>query len=111
MDHGKLTRFPEGPAVRPSLGAVVVDSRRPLLLGTLQESEKLGALKIASAEAEVDRNESYLGVPILVGEKVIGLIAVQSYKQNAYTEADLRLLQTLANAMSVALQNAQSFKA
>ncbi|HLF74543.1 MAG TPA: GAF domain-containing protein [Anaerolineales bacterium] len=111
MDHGKRTYFPDGPARRPSLGAVVADSRRPLLLGTAEEAEALGAIRIASADAEVDRNESYLGVPILAGGKVIGLIAVQSYRQNAYTSSDVRLLQTLASAMSVALQNAQSFKA
>jgi len=111
MDHGKLTRFEEGSTIRPSLAAVMADTRRPLLLGTTQESDALGALKIASAGVDTDKNESYLGVPILAGEKVIGVIAVQSYKQHAYGESDLRLIQTLANAMSVALQNAVSFKA
>ncbi|HSG42769.1 MAG TPA: GAF domain-containing protein, partial [Anaerolineales bacterium] len=58
---------------------------------------------------KVDKNESYLGVPIMTGEKPIGVIAVQSYKQHAYKQDDLRLLQTLANSMSVALENARLF--
>jgi GAF domain-containing protein/CheY-like chemotaxis protein len=111
MDRGKRTDFPAGPATRPSLGALVGDSRKPLLLHTATEAEALGAVRIASANEDVDKNESYLGVPILAADKVIGVIAVQSYQQNAYSDSDLRLLQTLANAMSVALQNAQSFKA
>ena len=109
MDHGKRTYFPMGPAPRPSLGAVMADTRRPLLLGTTEESEALGALKIASADADQDRNESFLGTPLLVGERVIGMIAVQSYKRHAYNESDLGLLQMLANAMSVALENARLF--
>ena len=111
VDRGTRTPFSDGHSPRPSLGAIVVDTGKPLRVGTSEESKKLGAFNVASAGGEVDRNESWLGVPILANEKVIGMIAVQSYQQNAYTDSDTRLLQTLANAMSVALQNAQSFKA
>ena len=45
----------------------------------------------------------------MTGDKPIGIIAVQSYKQNAYKQDDLRLMQTLANSMSVALENARLF--
>ena len=80
-----------------------------MLIGTFEEGEKLGARRIPRIGEEEDKNESYLGVPIMVGEKVIGVSAVQSYKQNAFNQNDLRLLQTLANSMSVALENARLF--
>ena len=109
VDRGERTRLPARPIMRPGLGAILVDSCQPLLLGTGEETEKLGAVRIASSGSNVDKNESFLGVPILAGGKPIGYIAVQSYEQNAYTDSDLRLLQTLANSMSVALENARLF--
>src|SRR6185503_14283547 len=109
VDRGQRIPLADGPAPRPSLTALVVDTREPLLIGTFEEGEKLGARRIPRIGEEEDKNESYLGVPIMVGEKVIGVSAVQSYKQNAFNQNDLRLLQTLANSMSVALENARLF--
>jgi GAF domain-containing protein/CheY-like chemotaxis protein len=109
VDRGQRIPIAEGPAPRPSLTAFVIDARQPLLLGTIEESEKLGALRLPREGEEKDRNESYLGVPILVQDKVIGAVSVQSYEQNAFNQNDLRLLQTLANSMSVALENARLF--
>ena len=109
VDRGQRIPLGDGPAPRPSLTAVVVDTRQPLLTGTMEEGEKLGARRIPRIGEEEDKNESYLGVPIMVGEKVIGVSAVQSYKQHAFNQNDLRLLQTLANSMSVALENARLF--
>jgi GAF domain-containing protein/CheY-like chemotaxis protein len=109
VDRGQRIPLTDGPAPRPSLTATVVDAREPLLIGTTQEGEKLGARQITRSGEEEDRNESYLGVPIMVGEKVIGVTAIQSYKQHAFNQNDLRLLQTLSNSMSVALENARLF--
>ena len=99
----------DGPAIRPSLFAQVVDSGKPLLIATKEEAAKLGAVLQPPSDAEEDQNESILFVPILAGKKVIGVLSVQSYRTNAYGQNDLRLLQTLASSMSVALQNAQLF--
>ena len=44
-------------------------------------------------------------------DQVIGIISLQNIEQeHAYSEADVRLLQTRANSMSVALENARLFK-
>ncbi|HEY2982493.1 MAG TPA: GAF domain-containing protein, partial [Anaerolineales bacterium] len=109
VDRGQKIPLQDGPAPRPSLTAVLVDTRAPLLIGTSKESEKYGALRIPRAGETVDQNESFLGVPIMAGETVIGAVSVQSYKQNAYDAHDQDLLQTLAHAMSVALENARLF--
>ncbi|HSM70442.1 MAG TPA: GAF domain-containing protein, partial [Anaerolineales bacterium] len=111
VDRGERIPELEGPVPRPSLTAIGVDTCKPMLLRTQEEMIKLGAVQTPSPGEKMDMNESFLGVPILAGKKLIGLISVQSYQQNAYDQDDLRLMQTLANSMSVALQNAQSFKA
>ncbi len=52
--------------------------------------------------------KSAIFVPMVAGNEPIGVISLQNIDQeNAFSEADLRLLQTLANSMSVALENAR----
>ncbi len=109
VDRGQRIPIPEGPAPRPSLTSHMVENRQPLLLGTFAEMEQIGVRQIPRSDAEGDRNESWLGSPILVGDRVIGAISVQSYQKNAFDQDDMRLLQTLANSMSVALENARLF--
>ena len=53
--------------------------------------------------------ESWLGVPIIAGDRVIGVIALETPKPNVYTESDERLLSTVASSMGVALENARLF--
>lgn len=57
------------------------------------------------------RTASYLGVPIPSGGQVIGVISVQSIDQKGrFTEADQRLLSTIASAVGVAFHNAKLFE-
>ena len=49
-------------------------------------------------------------MPLIAGDEVTGVISLQNLdREHAFTEADVRLLQTLANSMSVALENARLF--
>jgi GAF domain-containing protein len=50
--------------------------------------------------------KSWLGVPMLAGDQVLGVITLQNYEINrAYTENDLNLLSTIAAQAAIALQN------
>ncbi|MDH4297228.1 MAG: GAF domain-containing protein [Cyclobacteriaceae bacterium] len=54
--------------------------------------------------------KSALFVPMIVGDIVKGSVSLQNVeKENAFTESDVRLLTTLTNSMSVALENARLF--
>jgi signal transduction histidine kinase len=53
---------------------------------------------------------SLLYVPMMVKDRVIGLITVQSYAKNAYTQHHLDILKTLASYTSAALYNARSYE-
>jgi GAF domain-containing protein len=92
----------------------VIRSRQPLLIGTSQEQVALGAYM---APELLEKGiggvpaESMMFVPIIVGEKVIGVTSVSNYKPNFFNEDHLRLLQTLASNMGVAIQNARLFEA
>ena len=54
--------------------------------------------------------KSALYVPMVVGLTVRGYISLQNVdRENAFSESDVRLLSTLANSMSIALENARLF--
>ena len=55
--------------------------------------------------------QSDLYMPLKVGERVIGVISVESEAPNAFTEQDERLLATLANQTAVAFENARLYEA
>ncbi|MFN2145247.1 MAG: GAF domain-containing protein [Anaerolineales bacterium] len=49
------------------------------------------------------------GIPILLGEKVIGALDVQSSKRFAFSQDDVNVLQILSNQLAVAINNASLF--
>lgn len=53
--------------------------------------------------------KSLIYLPLTVKNKRIGILTVQSYKKNAYSENDLQTLQTLASYISIALDNAAAY--
>ncbi|HWC54191.1 MAG TPA: tetratricopeptide repeat protein [Chitinophagaceae bacterium] len=53
---------------------------------------------------------SLIYLPLQVKDKIIGLISVQSYEKNAYSQNHLNILKTLASYTSAALYNAASYE-
>jgi len=55
--------------------------------------------------------KSGVWVPLTVGDQVRGLISLQNlHRENAFGPSEVRMLETLANSMSVALENARLFE-
>ncbi|MBK9926803.1 MAG: GAF domain-containing protein [Anaerolineales bacterium] len=77
----------------------------------LRTKEEL-VLPIKSHEAignESKKSASLLFAPLKVREKVIGLISAQSYTMNVYSATDLKLLEGIANQVSVAIENSRLY--
>jgi signal transduction histidine kinase len=81
----------------------IIDSGRPLLIRTFAEAEALGTLTVEGT----DQPPSVLAVPMTLVGKSVGMLSVQNYQPNAYTEEDLQILGTLANQAIIAIQNAR----
>ena len=89
------------------LTSQIIRTGEPLLINEdmAGNSTRLGIEQIGRQTA------SYLGVPIPSGGQVIGVISVQSVDQEGrFTEADQRLLATVATAVGVAFHNAKLFE-
>ena len=52
---------------------------------------------------------SEMGIPIRVGDRILGVINVESPKVNAFSESDQQIIQTLADQVAVALDNARLY--
>jgi len=91
------------------IAEAIIESGRPLLLRSALEHRKFGAHHISSPGTNKDLNQSVLGAPVFRNNKAYGAVSIQSYQVNAFDKNDLRLLQTLTNSMSVALENARLF--
>jgi GAF domain-containing protein len=53
---------------------------------------------------------SEMALPLAVGEKIIGVLDVQSTEANAFAEEDVEVLVTLANQVAIAMENARLFR-
>lgn len=53
---------------------------------------------------------SEIALPLMVGDTVLGALDVQSTREAAFGEADIRTLQGMANQVAIALENARLFQ-
>ncbi len=52
---------------------------------------------------------SEMAVPLIVGDKVIGVLDVQSRQVGRFTDEDIRIKTTLASQVAIAIENARTF--
>jgi diguanylate cyclase (GGDEF)-like protein len=82
----------------------IVKTRKPLLVQDwLKDGTQYNAL---AGNIGIDML-SYLGVPMLVEDRVLGVISVQSTRPAAFTVQDERLLSALAAQTAMAYENAR----
>ncbi len=107
-ENGVRISIRASPLLKTGVSAHVMRTRQTLVINEnmAQEIEKLGSYTIAGTQME----KSAVYVPLLVGDQARGLIGLtNTEREHAFSESDVRLLQTLANSMSVALENARLF--
>jgi PAS domain S-box-containing protein len=84
----------------------IINAGEPLVLNRSEQYEDVATSTIGTP------SRSYLGVPIVVGEKAIGVISVQSTREEGrFGDAEAGLLGTIAANVGVAIQNARLFEA
>ncbi len=94
---------------RPGLTGHVIRSRQPLYLPDIWAIPPEAPYQVIKLIDLPTR--SYIGVPLIYRERVIGVLSVQSYEPNAYTDTDVQLVTTIATQAAVAIENARLFQA
>jgi signal transduction histidine kinase len=86
----------------------LIKTKEPLLINEnyLETAQKYGGKGVSKGQPP----KSAIFVPMIVSDHVMGSISLQNVeKEHAFTDSDVRLLTTLTNSMSVALENARLF--
>lgn len=87
------------------LSSWVVENRRPLLIGSYQEENER---ELSSVDDGVE-TESWLGVPMVVQDRVIGMISIQNHRRDAFTADDVVLMEAIASQAAAALDASRRF--
>ena len=89
--------------VGQGLSGWVIETGAPLRTGDVHAHPQY-----VDMHAEI---QSGLYMPLKVGDRIIGVISVESEAPDAFTEQDQRLLATLANQTAIAFENARLYEA
>ncbi len=95
----------------------IIRTRKNIFIQTRKESEEWYYEVPETKKLRPERGEyiddplaSWIGVPMMVGEKVIGVVATyHPTKDYVYNEDDLEILQAIANIAAIAFENAKLY--
>ncbi|MFY9620399.1 MAG: PAS domain S-box protein [Pyrinomonadaceae bacterium] len=86
----------------------VINTKQPLHISRDLE----GALRKLGLQLSGRSAQCWLAVPMLVGEKVVGVITIQDYERpEAYDQEHLDLLRTIASHAAIVVENARLYAA
>lgn len=84
------------------------------VVGSVYETgvpERIPDVSLIPHFLDVDsKTRSELAVPLKIGERIIGVINAESNKLNGFSEADERILVTMAGQLATAIENARLFE-
>ncbi len=118
-----VTGFPPIPLEEEGRGtqSQVIRSGEPLYISDYRQAVKKTGTQYSFSEKgivvegepllEEDFTRSALYVPMKIEGETIGVMQVQSYRLDAYTQDDIDLLSSLANVAAVSIQNARLYEA
>jgi GAF domain-containing protein len=95
------------------LSSKVITTGKPLLCSTLEDEQANGAYFPPEIieQGTGAFGQSWLGVPIVAKDQVLGLMALADNRPHAFSQNNLHLLQTLSSAISASLENVRLFQA
>lgn len=79
--------------------------RKPIRIDDLGDGDRENLLHNISMPVK-----SWLGIPLISGDRLVGALSVQSFKANAFSIHDQRFLESIAGQVSIALDNAHLYE-
>lgn len=87
-----------------SIIGYVTQHGKPLVINDVTQSD------IHRPNPLLPETKSELGIPLKIGDQVIGALDVQSTQKNAFSTNNISVLQLLADQIAVAISNAQAYE-
>jgi len=106
-DNGRRWEQAPGKVTGETFSGKAILTKKPFLINEWSVSVKEGESKPVMVGDTSTVTKSLMFAPMLFGNEIIGVISVQSYAPNAYSQEDLELLSGIANQVVIAIQNAR----
>lgn len=87
----------------PSVIALAARTRKPVTVNDVSDS------KVYLSLSALPHTRSELAIPMMLGNRLLGIFDLQSTEPDRFGEDDLRVLNSLAEQIAVAVRNAQLF--
>lgn len=110
-EKGERVTYPSRKANMEKRGKTeeIIFTRKPILHRTMREAKEWYS-QFGHAEYIGNIQPSWLGVPMMVGERVLGIIAaVDLEKEYVFDELDREVLLSMANQAAIALDNSRLY--
>jgi PAS domain S-box-containing protein len=107
VDEGDLQE-PVREPVGTGLTSLVVTGGEPLLIHDMEKEQ--ASLPKPQLWGTMKLPASWLGVPMQIWGRLVGVICVQSYAPNAFSQEDQQLLSTIADQVAAVVENAQLYQ-
>jgi PAS domain S-box-containing protein len=106
-----VARLPPVPLEPPGQGtqSEAIHTRQPVIFNNLREHLEKVELKMVVGTDDGRFSQSGLYAPMLVHGRVIGVMQVQSYTLNRFSQSEADLLAMVANTAAVDIENARLF--
>lgn len=109
LDHGEVILNEPPLPFGEGVNSTIIRTRQSIFVNQNAE-DQLTALGAIPAITHNRMAKSYIGIPLVTGEGVIGVLSVQDVERvGRFTQGDVDLLTTIASSVAVAIQNAQLF--
>ncbi|HID62589.1 MAG TPA: GAF domain-containing protein [Anaerolineae bacterium] len=96
---------------RAPLNREVVESKRPLVLGAVHEDERwLKPMQDSGLAGELGRIRSWMGIPLLAKDKVIGMLTTDKAEADFYSAEDAQIALAFAGQAAIAIENARLYE-
>ena len=99
---------PRSVKVTPSLTGYIIQSRKTFYSPDTLSPDADLPVKLILRHGGLS-TRSFLGLPLIWREQIIGILSVQSYEINAYSPEDIQLMETIATQAAGALEHAQLY--
>jgi len=93
---------------KDSYASICFKNDKKVIINSAEDVRKYVDKEVSSVSG--DETVSLVYLPLKTGSRVIGVLTVQSFEENAYGEYELNILETLATYTAIALENARSFE-
>lgn len=91
-----------------SLAGTIFRENRPLRVESTEQDER----HYAGVDEQVDfHTHSLLGVPMRIGDRVVGVLEALNKREGDFTDEDERMLSVIADQAAVAIRNARQVQA